>query len=132
MKMKILFGLFAAALLVTGCVSTVSGRKTAAVPFVKDRIEGRYERPVAEVFNAAKDVVRVNGTLLNEVTQHNETNAPVFALEGRVQGRKVFISVTELDPKVTQVITQVRTSAGGTDIDLAAELDKQIALKLVR
>jgi len=48
-----------------GCVSTVSGRKVAAVPFVKDTIEGRYQRPAEEVFTAAKDVIRDNGTLLH-------------------------------------------------------------------
>src|SRR5215469_10873704 len=29
-------------LVVVGCVSTVNERKTAGVPFIKDRVEGRY------------------------------------------------------------------------------------------
>jgi hypothetical protein len=33
---------------------------------------------------------------------------------------------------VTAVIVQVRTKGGGRDLDLAHELEKQIALKLVR
>ena len=44
-----------------GCIGTVSGTRTAAVPFVKDRIEGRYERSVDEVFSAAKAVITDNG-----------------------------------------------------------------------
>jgi hypothetical protein len=132
MKLKILLGLLVTVIVATGCVKTVSGRKTGAVPLVKDRVEGRYERPALQVFNAAKEVVRFNGQLVNEVTQHSETNTVVLALEGRVQERKVFVAVKELDPKVSEVTVQVRTSMGGTDLDLAHELEKQIALKLVR
>lgn len=114
-----------------GCVKTVSGRKTAAVPFVKDTIEGRYERPTDEVFAAAKDVIRVNGTLLNEGMLHSETNM-VKTAEGKVNQRSVWIRVEQLDPKITSVQVQTRTKGGGTDVDLAHELEKQIALKLVR
>jgi hypothetical protein len=42
------------------------------------------------------------------------------------------VKVEEIDPKVTRVIVQVRTKGGGTDIDLASEIDKQIALHLQR
>ena len=34
------------------------------------------------------------------------------------------------DPKVTRLIVQVRTKSGGTDSALAAELDKQVAVRL--
>lgn len=129
--LKIFLGLVATVVIATGCVNTVSGRKAAAVPLVKDRVEGRYERPAGEVFEAAKAVVRFNGTLVNEVTRH-QTNGYIRALEGRVQERNVYISVTEIDPKISGVVVQVRTSAGGTDQDLAHELEKQVALKLVR
>ena len=132
MKMKLLLGLVATVIAVTGCVKTQSGRSTYAVPLLKDRVEGRYERPATLVYQAAKDVIHDNGVLLNEVTQHNGTNAVVLALEARVQERKVFIGVKELEPQLSQVTVQVRTSAGGRDLDLAHELEKQIALKLVR
>lgn len=131
-NLKIFLGLVATVVIATGCVNTVSGRKAAAVPLVKDRVEGRYERPAGEVFEAAKAVVRYNGTLINEVTRHQTNNSYIRALEGRVQERKVYISVTEIDPKISGVVVQVRTSAGGTDQDLAHELEKQVALKLVR
>ena len=131
-KTKFFLSLFVVVIFAAGCQKTVSGRRTAAVPFTKDRMEGRYERPAAQVYSAAKEVVRYNGTLVNEVTQHGTNSAVVLALEGRVQERKVFIAVKELDPKISEVTVQVRTSFGGTDNDLAHELEKQIALKLVR
>ena len=130
MKMKIFLSLVITLVIATGCVNTQSGRKAAAVPFVKDSVEGRYERPVAQVYSAAKEVVIANGTLQNEVTQHGTNNAVVLAIEGRVQDRKVFIGVKEVTPQVTSVTVQVRTSSGGRDLDVAHELEKQIALKL--
>jgi hypothetical protein len=133
MKMKFFLTLFAAVILATGCVGKQSGGKTYGVPLVKDNVEGRYERPLAEVYEAAKAVVRANGVLLNEITQHTATNTIVLGIEGRVQDRKVFMAVSEVDPnKVTSVIVQVRTTMGGRDLDLAHELEKQVALKLVR
>lgn len=121
----------AAGLAATGCVSTVSGDKTAAVPFVKDQIRGRYERPLDQVFEAAKQVVTLNGTMVKESILHSETNT-VKTVEGKVNQRSVWVRVESMDPKVTEVVVQTRTSGGGTDIDLAADLEKQIALKLVK
>ena len=128
MNTKFLAVSAAAAILAAGCVGTVTGHKTAAVPFVNDRIEGRYERPPAQIYDAAKAVLTFNGTVLSESTLHG-TNT-VLALEGKVNQRKVWISVTPVDAKVTSVIVQARTQGGGTDLLLCHELDKQIALKL--
>lgn len=132
MKNKFFLSLIAVVVIATGCVGKQSGGKTYGMPLLKDNVEGRYERSVAEVYEAAKATIRANGVLLNEVTQHSATNTIVLGLEGRVQERKVFMAVSEIDPKVTSVIVQVRTSIGGRDIDLAHELEKQVALKLVR
>ncbi len=118
-------------MITAGCVGTVTGRKTAAVPFVKDRVTGYYERSVDVVYEASKTVVKFNGTLVNESILHDSTNA-VRTVEGRVNMRKVWIRVESTDPKTTAVIVQTRTAGGSTDIDLAHELEKQIALKLVR
>lgn len=131
MKTKILMGLLGVALITAGCVGTVTGRKTAAMPFVKDRVTGYYERSVDVVYEASKTVVKFNGTLVNESILHDSTNA-VRTVEGRVNMRKVWIRVESTDPKTTAVIVQTRTAGGSTDIDLAHELEKQIALKLVR
>lgn len=95
----------------------------AGVPFIKDKIVSSYERPVAQIFAAAKEVLAANGTLNREDTI-NKT------VEGKVNQNTVFVKVEEVDPTVTQVTTQVRSKAGFTNIDLAAEIDKQIALRL--
>jgi len=131
MKAKFLLGLAGLAIVAIGCVGTVNGKKTAAVPFVKDRAEGRYPRPASQVYNAAKAVIMLNGTLLSESTLHEGENDVVLALEGKVNQRSVWISVQQLDPKVSSVIVQARTKGGGTDKQLCHDLDKQIALKLV-
>jgi hypothetical protein len=124
----ILFGMVLAG---AGCVSTVDERKTAGVPFIKDRVEGRYERTVDQVASAAKEVIKSNGVLVNESILYNETNA-VKTVEGKINQRSVWVRIQAVDPKITAVTVQTRTSGGGADIDLAHEIEKQIALKLVR
>ena len=131
MKKTIFAILLGAVLVGAGCVSTVDERKTAGVPFIKDRVEGRYERSVDEVTKAAKLVVSNNGVLVNESTLYNQTNA-VRTVEGKVNQRTVWVRVEAQDPKITAVTVQTRTPGGGSDIDLAHEIEKQIALKLVR
>ena len=136
MKTKILVIMAALAIMAVGCVRTVSGKKTGAVPLVKDRVEGRYARPASQVFDAAKEVIKSNGTLLSESTLHGGANATganatdVLALEGKVNQRTVWISVEQIEPKVSTVIVQARTKGGGTDKPLCYDLEKQIALKL--
>jgi hypothetical protein len=133
MKARFLIGLAGLAVVVAGCIGTVNGRKTAGVPFIKDRLEARYERPASQVFDAAKDVVKQNGALISESTLHAGTNgATVLSLEGRVNQRTVWISVQQVDPKISSVIVQARNKAGGSDIDLCAYLDRQIAIRLTR
>lgn len=130
MKTNFLAVIAGIAIVAAGCVGTVNGKRTGAVPLVNDKVEGRYERTPSQVYDAAKEVLRFNGTLLNESTIHGTNN--VLALEGKVNQRKVWIAVQPVDAKVTSVIVQARTSGGGTDRPLCHELDKQIALKLAR
>lgn len=115
----------------TGCVSTVSDQKTGGVPLVKDRVESRYERPVAQVHEAAKQVLQFNGTLLRDTSLLGNTNT-TFALEGKVNQRTVWVRVEALEPRLTMVQVQARTKGGMTDSDLVREIDKQIALRLVQ
>jgi len=118
---------------VVGCVSTVNERTTAGVPFVKDKVEGRYERPVEQCFDAAKDVVRNLGTLLNEETLYNSTKSiPVKTVQGKINQRNVWVRIEPVDTTVTSVVVQTRTAGGGSDIELAHEVEKRIALKLVK
>jgi Protein of unknown function (DUF3568) len=127
---KIIFGTFIAAVLAgVGCVKTVNDRTTAGMPFLKDKIQARYERSVDQVTQATKDVITNLGTLVNEATMYNHTNA-VRTVEGKVNQRSVWVRVEGIDRTITEVTVQARTSGGGSDVDLAAQIDKEIALKL--
>ena len=132
MKTKILPAIIGAGVLAvlvtTSCVKTVTGDYTGGIK-LKDRVEGRYERPLDDVFKASKDVMIANGVLSKESVLHSETNT-VKTVEGKINERLVYVRVEGVDPKVTAVVVQTRTSSGGTDIDLAHEVEKQIALKL--
>jgi hypothetical protein len=115
----------AAAVLVgfsAGCFTPPDGHSRFGPP-VKDKIESRYERPVDQIFAAAKEVLRFNGTLYGE-------NTISHSLEAKVDTRTVWVSVDEVEPKVSRVVVQARKKNRTGDIDLAAEIDKQIALRL--
>jgi len=116
-------------LLVAGCVSTVSGTKTPAMSFGADSYSGRYERTPDQVYQASVTVINNNGVLITEYIPHDNTNT-VRSLYGKVNSRKVWISVMPVDAKTTQVTVQARTTAGFRDQDLVHELEKQIALQL--
>jgi hypothetical protein len=132
MNMKLVLALVGVVGLIgAGCVSKVSGGHTAGVPFVKDKIEGRYQRPVDVVFNAAKAVISDRGTLNNESIVHGETNQ-VKTLVGTVEKRTVYVRVQPVDQQVTSVMVQTRTPGGVSDLDLAHQLEKEIALRLVQ
>jgi len=111
-------GLFGA-----GCAESLDGRVTAGVPFVKDTIEGRYERPVLDVWAAAQDVLNFNGRIYSKDVMKS-------TLEASVNQRTVWVKVQPVDEKVTKVTVQARSRLGGGDVALASEIDKQIALRL--
>ena len=130
MKLKLWSIILLPAILAAGCVKTVNDESTAGVPFVKDKIEGRYERTVQDVFDASVKVLKFNGTVERESTLF-ENNITARTVEGRVNQRRIWIRVEPVDAKVTSVVVQARTSGGGTDMNLAYDLEKQIALQLV-
>lgn len=110
-------------LLATACYTSPEGRHHAGVPFKKDTIEGRYERPVAQVQVAARKVLEDLGTLRGD-------DVVTKVLEARVDTRSIWVKLEETEANVTRVIVQVRTKNGGSDIDLAHEVEKRIALQL--
>jgi len=133
MRIQFFAALLGVAVLAAGCVNTVTGEKTAGVPFIKDSIEARYERPADQVFQAAKEAVKQYGVLVNEGTLYGQTNAVgnlVKTVQGRVNQRTVWVRVEQIDQKVSDVTVQTRTQGGMSDIDLAAQIDKQIAVNL--
>lgn len=84
---------------------------------------GRYERTVPQAISATVVVL----SRLGQITGNDSVQQTVSA---RVAERYVWVRASELDPKTVQVDVQVRTKAGGTDLDLTAEIQKQIALQL--
>ena len=112
-----------AALVLSGCVETLDGRHQAGMPLVKDRVEGRYETTPAQLWVAAKDVLKHQGTLLGEDTLKN-------VLEASVDERTIWVKVEEFDTRTTRVLVQARTKGGSPDLEMAAFIDKQIAVRL--
>lgn len=110
-------------LVLTGCVSTVDGRHQAGVPFTKDRVEGRYERTPQDLWTASKDVLKYLGTITSEDSLRS-------TIEANVDTRKVWVLVEPVDAKLSHVIVQARTKGGGGDLELAAHIDKLIAVRL--
>ena len=113
-KIFLLSGMIVVAVAAVSCVDTVSERKTVGIPLVRDSVEGRYERSVDQVFQAALDVVKQAGTLINESTLHNQTNT-VKTIEAKVNQRNVYIRVESVSPTITGVAVQTRTPGGATE-----------------
>ena len=112
-----------ATLALTGCYKSQEGRYHAGVPFSRDEIESRYERPTAQVYEASKATLAFNGTLISE-------NLVAQVLTAKINDRTVYVRVDEVEPQISRVVVQARRGSGGGDLALAAELDKQIALRL--
>jgi hypothetical protein len=124
MKMNLLaLGLGGALLALTGCVGTLDGKHAGAIPFLNDKHESRYERTPEQVLTAARDTLAFNGVLKIDNLTGN-------TLEAKVDRRRVWILAEPVASTMTRVVIQVRTKMGGTDKRLAADLDKQIAVRL--
>jgi hypothetical protein len=111
------------AAVLSGCVSTVDGHREFGNPLAKDKTVALYERAPKDIWTAAKDVLRFNGVLYGEDTLQ-------ATLTATVDNRTVWIKVEQEGPQYTKVTVQARTKGGGADINMAAEIDKQIALRL--
>src|SRR5580658_3608046 len=131
MKMKIFAGFagIGLALATAGCVDTVSDTQASGF-HLPDKVQSRYQRSVDQVYSAAIQVINNNGVLLTEYIPHDTTNE-VRALEAKVNKEEVYIRVEAVDPQITQVTIQARTSVAG-DQEEARELDKEILLQLSR
>ncbi len=131
MKKKIFAVLAGAAIVATGCVSTVTDDNAFATTWSKDTVAGRYNRTVDQVYQASIAVIQQNGVMLTEKIPHDTTNT-VRSLLGRVNDAKVYVRVEGIDAKTTQVDVQARTKWGVSDINIVHELEKEIALQLAR
>jgi len=107
----------------TGCVSTVDGHSKMGVPLMKDSVDSRYERPLNTMINATKAVLGNIG----KVVSHDVINNVVTA---KVGDSTVWVKVMEVEPRLSAITVQARAKGGAADVDLASEVDKQIALHL--
>ena len=106
-----------------GCISTPQG-KQFGVPGARDTVVSRYERPLDQVLNSAREVLSRTGTLTGDDVVNN-------AVSAKINNRSVWVTVAEVEPLVTEVKVRVRSSRGTGDLTMAAEVDKQIAIGLV-
>ena len=129
MKTKIFAAFAGLAIVATGCINTVSGTKTPALTWSKDEVSGRYQRSVDQVYQASIAVIQNNGVIITEYIPHDTTNT-VRSLQGKVNQRNVWVRVQAIDPNITEVTVQSRSTTGISDVDIAHELEKEIALQL--
>ena len=129
MKTKIFAALVGITVVTAGCVKTVSDTHTATVSFGKDSVEGRYERTMDQVYQASVRVVQNNGAVVTEYIPHDTTNV-VRSFKGKVDQCDVWVRVEAVDPRITSVIVETRTKWHNKNLDLAHELEKEIALQL--
>ena len=130
MKLKFFAVIALATVAITGCVKTVNDEHSFASTWSQDTITARYNRTMDQVYGAAVSVVQNNGVLSREYITPG-TNI-VRSLEAKVNQKNVWIRVSVVDARTTQVDVQARSTWGASDVGLASELDKEIALQLAR
>lgn len=125
MRARVLTPLLLCAAILTflGCVKTVDGHRTGAVPFSRDKVQSLYDRPAREVFAAMRDVLAYNGVITSEDVVRQ-------SFEAKVDQRTVWVKVEAQEARLTQLTIQCRGKGGGADLDLAMYLDKQVAVRL--
>ena len=106
-----------------GCISTPQG-KQFGVPGMRDTVVSRYERPLDQVIISAREVLSRSGSITGDDVVNN-------AVSAKIDNRSVWVTVSEVEPLVTEVKVRVRSSRGTADLVIAAEIDKQIALGLI-
>ena len=129
MKKLIFPALAVAAVVMTGCVNTVTDSSSIATTWSKDTVAGRYNRTVDQVYQASVIVIQKNGVLLTEYIPHDNTNN-IRSLMGRVNDDKVWVRVSSVDQRTSQVEVQACSKWGVSDIATVHELEKEIALEL--
>jgi len=125
--LALLIGLTMIALV--GCVNTVSEQKTAGVKLSADKLENRYEVTVDQAFDAAKRALAGYGMVTRESNLLTSTNK-VRALEGNANGSDVWIRIEALEPRLTSVIVQARSTWQGSDMQTAHDVATRITLEL--
>jgi hypothetical protein len=105
------------------CHTTLEGRIKPGLPG-KDTLVSRYEVPYERVYEAAKAVIRENGTLTND-------DQVTKVLRGKVDGNNVWVKLDDSEPRITTISVEARTGGGAANVELASEIDKLIYGKLI-
>jgi hypothetical protein len=127
---KVMFAvLTVAALGVAGCVSTVTETTPGKMPAYRDRVDHRFERPLNDVFEAAKRALNSYGNITREGSISTSSNE-VRTIAGNINQYGVWMRLEGVAPSATLVIIQIRSPLGGTDLQRADELQKRIAFEL--
>jgi hypothetical protein len=130
MKKGFLSVIAVVALCAAGCVSTVNDQKTAGLRLSTDRIVNQYDRPLSYVYPAAVRAFKELGQVDRESTLLGTTNQ-VQTIEGKVSGADVWVRVEVVNPQLTAVTVQARTTWGGSQVAIASQVSTRIALALV-
>jgi len=114
-----------------GCVSKVTQDNPGRPPAYRDRIEAQYKQPAEKVFEAAKRAFNSFGNITRESSSGSGA-AQLCFIEGLINQDRVYIRIEGISPTATKMITQVRASMGGTNLQLANELHRQTEIELNR
>jgi hypothetical protein len=132
MKLNFFAALAGAAILAAGCVHTATDNHAFATTWSKDNIVARYNRSADQVYAAAVNVVARNGAVTREyITPTTNNLGAIRSFAAKVNQKDVWVSVTPVTVQDAQLEVQARSSWGVSDVDLAAYIDKQIALQLM-
>ncbi len=129
MKTKFIAILAGVTLGLVGCISNVAEPNPGVMPGYLDRVDRRFDRPLNQVFEAAKRALNSYGTITAESAFATATNQ-VRTVSGSVNQTKVWMRIEGVTPTASVVIVQVRAKMGGTDLTLANDLESRIALEL--
>lgn len=124
MKIKVLFLMILSACLAVlpGCVGTEDGHSVAGVPFTTDKFVSRYQVPASRLVTVTRNVLSRNGKILVD-------NAVNNSFQAKINQHNVWVKVTDIDGRISEVAVQARGSMGG-DPQLASEISKQIGMML--
>jgi hypothetical protein len=120
-----------AALCLAGCVNTVTQDNPGKPPAYRDRIEAQYKQPAQKVFEAAKRAFTSFGNITRESASVSSA-AQLCYIEGAINQDRVYIRIEGISPSSTKMIVQVRAPMGGTNLQMANEIQRQTEVELAR
>jgi hypothetical protein len=108
-----------AMILGAGCYRGGDERVHFGMPFGKDTIVSRYERPYQLIYTATKEVLKRNGTVTND-------DSVTKTIRAQIDTNTVWVQLDDSEAKIVRVSVQARSYGGAPNVALASEIDKQI------